>query len=160
MLNLQPQDSRRYFMLPQAPADAGYYVYGTPGAGAFHYAHPSMISVIMFVEREWAAIDHRQFGVGNISLADGPENKDHASHKNGLQVDIRPLRKDGAHAPVTWHQKDEYDQKATAKLIGIFFSHALVRKILFNDTSTHPSVQAWTNHDDHFHVAIKAEVIR
>ena len=31
---LQPQDSRHYFMLPQAPEDAGYYVYGTPAGGA------------------------------------------------------------------------------------------------------------------------------
>ncbi|MGJ7914411.1 hypothetical protein ACI48D_02885 [Massilia sp. LXY-6] len=26
---IQPKDRRGYFMLPQAPEDAGYYVYGT-----------------------------------------------------------------------------------------------------------------------------------
>ena len=31
MLEVQPKDSRGYFMLPQAPEGAGYYVYGTPG---------------------------------------------------------------------------------------------------------------------------------
>ncbi|MGK5025323.1 hypothetical protein [Janthinobacterium sp. RB2R34] len=28
MLELQPRDKRGYFMLPQAPEDSGYYVYG------------------------------------------------------------------------------------------------------------------------------------
>jgi hypothetical protein len=31
---MQPKDIRNFFMLPQAPEDAGYYVYGTPGNGA------------------------------------------------------------------------------------------------------------------------------
>ena len=105
MPGVQPQDSRRYFMLPQAPEDSGYYVYGTPGSGAFQYAHPSMMTVLMFVEREWAAIDNRKFGIGNISLAGGPENDDHASHTDGMQVDVRALRKDGLQLPVTWHQE-------------------------------------------------------
>lgn len=34
MLEIQPNDSRSYFMLPQAPEYAGYYVYGTPINGA------------------------------------------------------------------------------------------------------------------------------
>jgi len=105
---LQPRDSRRYFMLPQAPEEAGYYVYGTPAGGKFQYAHPSMMTVLLWVEREWAAVDSRKFGIGNISLADGLENE-HASHVNGLQVDVRALRKDGLQLPVTWHDH-EYDE--------------------------------------------------
>ena len=33
MLEVQPRDKRGFFILPQAPEDAGYYVYGTPGRG-------------------------------------------------------------------------------------------------------------------------------
>jgi hypothetical protein len=66
-------------MLPLAPEESGYYVYGTPDKGAFQYAHPSMMTVLLWVEREWAAIDTRKFGVGNISKAGGIENE-HASH--------------------------------------------------------------------------------
>lgn len=29
MADISPQDSRKFFMLPQAPEGAGYYVYGT-----------------------------------------------------------------------------------------------------------------------------------
>lgn len=156
MLEVQPKDSRGYFMLPQAPEEAGYYVYGTPGRGAFHYAHPSMMSMLLFVEREWASIDHRKFGIGNISLADGPDNEDHSSHVNGQQVDVRAIRKDGEHFPVTWQQA-AYDRDATAKLIHIFFSHPLTKTILFNDVTIHPGLKAWKGHDNHFHVDIRVE---
>jgi len=50
--------------------------------------------------------------------------------------------------------QSEYDPEATAKLIGIFFSHPLVKQILFNDTRI-AGVRRWVKHDDHFHVAIK-----
>jgi penicillin-insensitive murein endopeptidase len=30
-MGFQPKDGRGFFMLPQAPEGAGYYVYGTPG---------------------------------------------------------------------------------------------------------------------------------
>nr|WP_314541087.1 hypothetical protein [uncultured Massilia sp.] len=151
---IQPQDPRSYFMLPQAPEDAGYYIYGTPAGGAYQYAHPSMLTVLFWVEREWAATEKRKFGVGNISLYNGEKRtEEHRSHINGLQVDIRPLRKDGLQLPVTWKQS-EYDEEGTAKLIGIFFSHPLVKVILFNDSRI-PGVRHWDKHDDHFHVGLK-----
>jgi murein endopeptidase len=150
---VQPKDPRGYFMLPQAPEEAGYYIYGTPGQGAYQYAHPSMMTVLCWVEREWAAAEGRKFGIGNISLSNGERRtEEHRSHVNGLQVDIRPVRKDGLHLPVTW-KLSEYDAEATARLIGIFFSHPFVKKILFNDTRI-PGVKYWVKHDDHFHVAI------
>ncbi|MCS0589051.1 type VI secretion system tube protein TssD [Massilia norwichensis] len=80
-------------------------------------------------------------------------NMDHRSHINGLQVDVRPLRKDGLHLPVTWKQI-EYDGEATAKLIEIFFTHPFVKQVLFNDARI-PGVRHWDRHDDHFYVAIK-----
>lgn len=152
---IQPKDPRGYFMLPQAPEEAGYYIYGTPAGGAYQYAHPSMMSLIFWIEREWAATEKRKFGVGNISLYNGEKRtEEHRSHINGLQVDVRPVRKDGLHLPVTWKQQSEYDAEATEKLIGIFFSHPLVKQVLFNDTRI-PGVRRWDKHDDHFHVAIK-----
>jgi murein endopeptidase len=150
---LQPTDSRRFFMLPQAPEEAGYYVYGTPSGGKFQYAHPATLTLLFWVEREWAAVDTRKFGIGNISLADAAPTSEHSSHVNGLQVDIRAIRKDGLELPVTWHDA-QYDQEATGKLIGIFFSHPLVKKIMFNDTHADPRVRMWPHHDNHFHVEL------
>lgn len=155
MPGIQPRDSRGYFMLPQRPEGSGYYVYGTPAHGAGQYAHPAMLSLLFFVEREWQAIDHRRFGVGNISLADGTPYPRHESHKNGLQVDVRAIRRDGAESPVTIFQRDQYDAAATAKLVALFRLHPSVKTILFNDSDV-PGVKKWENHDDHFHVSIIA----
>ena len=48
---IQPRDNLGHFMLPQAPEEAGYYVYGNVGgiAGTGHlaqYAHPDLLTVI------------------------------------------------------------------------------------------------------------------
>jgi hypothetical protein len=152
---IQPQDSRHFFMVTQAPEDAGYYVYGTPPNGGGQYAHPAMMSMLMYIEREWAAIDSRQFGVGNISLSGGVPYAKHTTHRTGLEVDIRPLRKDGRHDPVFWYQHELYDHNATAKLIAMFHSYPGVQTILFNDTSI-PFVKPFRDHDHHFHAKLLA----
>jgi murein endopeptidase len=154
---IQPKDSRGYFMLPQAPEDAGYYVYGTPVHGAGQYGHPALLSVLFWVEREWQAIDNRKFGVGNISQAGGPAYPKHHSHMNGLQVDVRALRFDGQQLRVSRFEHDQYDHNATAKLIAIFMSHPSVKQVLFNDPDIH-GVTPWEGHDDHFHVDIRVAV--
>lgn len=159
MLELQPQDSRRYFMLPQAPEDSGYYVYGKlnnkPSRGAYQYATPSMITAILWVAREWQTMDDRRFGVGDISLAGGPKYKDHATHRSGLEVDIRPMRKDGKHEPVTWMDKANYDPKATEKLIELFYIYSPVILVYFNAPHI-PIVRSLKGHDNHFHVQLAA----
>jgi murein endopeptidase len=140
-------------MLPQAPEDAGYYVYGTPDQGGGQYAHPEMLTILFYIERQWQSIDCRKFGIGNISLAGGGKFKPHDSHKDGLQVDVRPLRKDGARVAVNYFQSG-YDKVATARLIGLFRAHPAVTKVYFNDLSI-PGVLPLANHDNHFHVAIR-----
>jgi penicillin-insensitive murein endopeptidase len=156
MLQVQQKDDRGFFVLPQAPEDAGYYTYGTPPNGAGQFGHPALFSVLFWVEREWQAMDARRFGIGNISLANGVKYKKHSSHKDGLQVDVRALRTDGQHAGVWW-QHAGYDHTATARLIAIFRSHPSVRTILFNDPEIH-GVTPWVDHDDHFHVNIRARI--
>ncbi|WGG48516.1 penicillin-insensitive murein endopeptidase [Rugamonas sp. DEMB1] len=150
MLEVQPKDSRGYFILPQAPEDAGYYVYGTPGGGAAQYAHPRMLTLIFAVEREWEAIDDRKFGVGNISMANGVKF-DHASHLSGLEVDIRPLRKDGRQVPVTYLD-DEYDLDATETLINLFRANAPGSLTIFFNDNRIVAATRLKKHDNHFHV--------
>jgi penicillin-insensitive murein endopeptidase len=154
-MQAQPQDSRSYFMLPQAPEGAGYYVYGTPARGEGQFAHPLMMTVLLFVEREWQTGDHRKFGIGNISLAGGGVFEPHDSHMDGLQVDVRPLRIDGAQVPVKYFQAG-YDRNATRRLIGLFQSHPLVKQVYFNDLDI-PGVKPLISHDNHFHVALRAK---
>lgn len=150
------QDSRGFFMLPQTPMDSGYYTYGKmdnkPDKGGYQYPHPVMMQAILRVSLEWQAVDKRRIGIGNISRADGFDDDDHGSHLNGLQVDVRPLRKDGLEMPATWTDR-QYDKEATARLIELFRTFSPVKSVLFNDTSI-PFVKWAKGHDDHFHVAL------
>ena len=96
---IQPKDSRGYYMLPQAPEDAGYYVYGNvhkvPGTGHLaRYAHPNLFTVIFQIEREWQNICDRKFGIGNISIDGGKQYDGHKTHQQGIEMDCRPVRKD------------------------------------------------------------------
>lgn len=153
MVNVQPKDSRGYFMLPQAPEGAGYYVYGTPGNGAGQYVNPSLMTILFAVEREWQLSDNRQFGVGNISLAGGGAFPGHGSHVKGLEVDVRPLRRDGRREGVRYFDT-EHDLVATAKLIAMFRSNTPGHmQIFFNDCRI-PGVRAREKHDNHFHFEI------
>lgn len=152
------QDKRGFFMLPQAPMDSGYYVYGDlyekPAKGAYQFAHPIMMTAILRVAREWMMMDGRRFGVGDISLAHGVRTPDHGGHKTGLNVDVRPLRKDGREEPVTWHQADLYDQDGTRRLIHLFRTFAPVVKVIFNDPGI-PCCSRAKKHDNHFHVDLR-----
>lgn len=152
MDNTKPKDSRGYFALPQAYEGGGYYVYGSPDKGRGQYAHPQLISALLEVARQWSRIDKRKFGVGNISLAGGDIFPGHRSHRSGLEVDIRPVRKDGNRLPCSILDS-QYDRDATATLIALFREHAKVQLVIFNDRSI-PGVSHASNHSDHFHVQI------
>lgn len=146
------QDSRGFFVLPQGYEGGGYYTYGTPGEGRGQYTHPATISLISLIAAMWAGIDERKFGIGNVSLADGVKPTDHSSHRSGLEVDIRPLRKDGRRlACPIWDS--QYDRAGTDKLIALFVKSPFVREILFND-KTIRGVKYAKDHDNHFHVAL------
>jgi penicillin-insensitive murein endopeptidase len=151
------QDTRGYFMLPQAPMDSGYYVYGDlhhkPAKGAYQYAHPLMMTVILRVALEWQAIDRRRIGIGDISLPNGVITPDHRSHIDGLQVDVRPLRKDGQEKRVCWWDA-EYDLAGTLKMVELFRTFAPVKKVLFNDGRV-PFTRPWPDHDHHMHIELR-----
>jgi len=150
MLEVQPKDSRTFFMLPQSPEGAGYYVYGTPGNGAAQYAHPAMMTLLFMVEREWALIEKRRFGIGNISIAGGG-GFGHKSHRKGLEVDVRPLRIDGHLLPVSYLSRD-YDFNATCILIELFRACAAYPLVIFFNDTRIPGTHPLADHDNHFHV--------
>jgi penicillin-insensitive murein endopeptidase len=163
---IQPKDSRSYFILPQTPEDAGYYVYGTlhyvPGTGAeAQYAHPNLLTVIFQIEREWQAICDRKFGIGNISIDGGKEYDKHKTHQKGIEMDCRPVRKDkltGQAARCSYQDKAVYDCGATIKLIRLFVQHPWVKLVYFNDPEVQKAVgrvSSCLGHNDHFHVELR-----
>ena len=96
---------------------------GRPNTGQLaQYAHPNLLTLIFSVERAWQAKDDRKFGIGNISIAGGFKYDDHGTHRKGIEMDIRPIRKDmmvGQAAHVTRFDA-AYDREATIQLICLF----------------------------------------
>ena len=136
MEEIASTDTRGFHMLLQGPEQVGYYTYGTPGGGAAQFAHPKLLSLICRVESLWQAEDGRKLGIGNISVAGGTKMRDHRSHRSGLDVDVRPLRRDRKNMRVTRFDK-LYDRDATAKLIGLFLDFGEVEIVYFNDLRIH-----------------------
>jgi murein endopeptidase len=120
----------------------------------------AVLSVIFSIEREWQAIDDRKFGIGNMSLAEG-RRYEHDSHQKGIEMDIRPVRKDkmtGQAARVSRFDA-AYDRDATIRLLGLFLGHPMVSKVFFNDDKVQQAlggrVRSMRGHDDHIHIEIR-----
>lgn len=77
MTEIPVKDNRGFFRLPQRPEQGGYgyYIYGTPGAGAGQFAHPRLLSLLSLIEHRWQGMDDRKIGFGNISLANGCQQR-------------------------------------------------------------------------------------
>ena len=147
----QQVDPCGFAQLPQNPKGGGYYSYGTPARGAGQYGIPGTIRLIEDVARQRNGVP---FGVGNISLAKGGRFDPHKSHRNGTDIDIRPLRSDGAGRPADWRQPG-YDRAATQALIDAFRASGQVRTIWFNDPAI-KGVRPYPKHNDHFHVSVRS----
>ncbi len=98
-------------------------------------------------------------GVGDISLQGGAEWPEdwHEGHRDGKNVDIRPLRKDGTNQRVRYDNEVTYDQAKTQELINEIEKDDNVCAIWFND----PDVEGDRieiksdprgKHDNHIHV--------
>jgi hypothetical protein len=165
VIPIQAKERRGYFMLPQAPEQAGYYVYGNLHgvAGTGHlaqFAHPNMLTYIFQIEREWQAMCDRKFGIGNISIDGGEAYDKHKTHRKGIEMDCRPVRKDfvtGQGARCTYRDKT-YDQEATIRLIRLFLTHPWTKIVYFNDGGVQKALGARVTsvpgHNDHFHVEL------
>ncbi|MGK5081061.1 hypothetical protein ACQ4W6_22555 [Janthinobacterium sp. HLX7-2] len=138
---------------PSGRRKLAYYAYGTPTRVAGQDAHPKWLSLLFMVEARWQGMDKRAIGFGNFSLADGAKFDPHEGHQSGLDIDVRPLRKDGAEASVSWSDT-QYDHDATTKLISLFLEYSIVKVIFFNDKEI-PRVIQRIHHDNHFHVTVK-----
>jgi peptidoglycan hydrolase-like protein with peptidoglycan-binding domain len=96
--------------------------------------------------------------LGDIGFEHGGDIPGHASHEVGLDMDIWPIRLDGAQCStgrITW-RSSQYDRAATRALVQAIRSTAPghVKLIFFNDPQLirEGLTQAYPNHDDHLHV--------
>lgn len=98
----------------------------------------------------------RQTGViaeiGNMSRYQGGKHNPHSSHKNGQQVDIRPLRHDGQTGTPLTFRDGVYSRAATQTLVNIIRADSPGVSILFNDPNVR-GVRKFAGHHNHLHVS-------
>lgn len=165
--------SDRWAQLPQDPerggGGSGYYTYGKMPRGMsgtkadYQWGEPRTMQVIQSVAGHLAnGPQFTPFGVGNISLADGRKTGEHASHKDGLGIDVRPARKDGmtGERAIVDYRHPDYDRAGTRRLLEGFIGTGQVKSIWFNDPELYNDpvlkkhVRPWDRHDNHFHVQL------
>ena len=100
---------------------------------------------------------HRTLVVNDVSLPQGGNTTDHKGHEAGLQVDIRPTRKDGGITGTT-HTADAYDRESMRALLQSIGTTPTVGAVFFNDPVLigEGLCAALAGHNDHAHVAVQA----
>jgi peptidoglycan hydrolase-like protein with peptidoglycan-binding domain len=140
----------------QLPASGtGFYSYAPASR---RYGIPETIRALQQISAAWAAAHPTgpRVGFGDISKQGGGPISGHKSHQNGVDVDIRLMRKDGKEEP-TVYQASNYSRPLTQELINLIRANGVLRVqyIFFNDPQAR-GVSKWPNHDNHLHVRFYA----
>lgn len=127
------------------------------------WASFAVIRCLESVGREWASSDLR-VNVGDLSLQPGGRFVPHGSHQNGLDLDVRYVRRDDENAPLDlrW-QSEHYDPIATRELMDTFIRRCPVQLIFVDTTAVDftnedlaaPVLIHAQGHSNHFHVRLK-----
>lgn len=117
-----------------------------------HWGKPEVVDALVRIGKLWGT-DRPAISIGHISRKNGGKFPPHNTHKNGDDVDIRPMRKDGKNASVTWRDA-QYSQSLTREMIEVIRDNAPIKSILFNDPILigERLCQAYPNHSNHLHV--------
>ena len=128
------------------------------GNGTANWGTGATIGQLEAAARTFAGTNQGRVPLGDIGFEHGGDIPGHASHEQGLDVDLWPIRTDDAQCTagrITW-QSGTYDRDATRRLVQAIRAAAPghVQLVFFNDpvlvgeglTTQYP------NHDNHLHV--------
>lgn len=138
-----PRSAAGYVQLPAA--GPGFGTYSPAGS---RWGTSTTIYGLLRIGQRWAGRGPRMM-VGDISLARGGKMPGHASHRRGVDVDVRPVRNDGGEGPVTY-QSAAYSAPLTYELLKLFRAELDLSVVYFNDRRA-PQVRKCKGHDNHFH---------
>jgi hypothetical protein len=141
------------------PASGPGFVTNNRGNDQFQFGQQSSIDAAEAVGAAWNELHpDKPFSIGQISKSGGGTMPPHKSHKLGVDIDVRPMRKDGANAPVEITQS-QYDRELTTELIDLWWRKAPVQNVFFNDqTVISAALSQFVNgHGNHFHVRLRAK---
>lgn len=100
--------------------------------------------------------------IGDISLRGGGRFPPHASHQNGLDIDLRYIRKDRQSRPLDLRfEPQAYDASATKRVIDTFLEVCPVRLIFIDSDRVQfpledPRIFHADGHSNHVHVRLEA----
>jgi penicillin-insensitive murein DD-endopeptidase len=122
-----------------------------------HWGKPEVIDSLVKIGKLWADKHDSAISVGQISRKLGGSFPPHHTHRDGDDVDIRPMRTDKQNLPTTW-KAPEYSRDLTREMIKTIRANAPIRSILFNDPALirEKICQAYLGHDNHLHVNFMA----
>jgi hypothetical protein len=143
----------------------GFYTYDPatqrpPGGAEREWGTSALVRQVIALGRWWAATHPKQprLGIGDLSRPHGGTFTGpvvgHASHQNGLDVDIRLVRRDGAEAAA---DPSTYDPVLNQLIVDHLVASGAQLVLVGPNTSLHgPSgvVMPWPAHDDHIHLRI------
>jgi hypothetical protein len=130
----------------------------SPGGLDRTWGTASLVREILDLGQWWARTHPARppLGIGDLSREPGGPFTGpvvgHQSHQNGLDVDIRLVRRDGAQAPAG---PDNYDRALTQAVVDRLVSRGATLVLIGPSLDLHgPSgiVMRWPAHDDHLHV--------
>jgi Putative peptidoglycan binding domain/Penicillin-insensitive murein endopeptidase len=120
----------------------------------FRFGRPEVLKAIESVATEWAKRypSGPRLGVGDLSLEQGGPTPDHASHQDGVDVDLSLVASTNEEIGLTW-TSPEYSRERTQELVDLLWNNSQTRVsiILFNDPQV-KNVEPWAGHDNHLHV--------
>ena len=129
----------------------GFRTYSPAGQ---QFGTASVISELRASSAEWSNRGGSPVNIGDVSKPGGGDMAAHQSHEQGRQVDIRPFRRDGSNAPVTW-QSRAYDREQTRNYVAFMKDRNPGMTVLFNDPVLvrEGLTQKHEGHDNHMHLS-------
>lgn len=139
----------------------GFYTYNPntqeyPNAPERRYGTAALVRDVIALGKWWRASypDDGRLGIGDLAFHTGGSLDNHASHENGLDVDIRLPRRDGLERG---SDPSTYSRERTQAIVDYLTARGHVQYIFYgpnlNIRGGGP-VMVWPNHDDHLHVRI------
>lgn len=131
----------------------GFVTFNRGTGGANQYGLASTIEAILRVTKAWSL---PLMSIGHISRKGGGPFPPHKSHRTGLDVDVRPIRRDRKNLSVTITDKN-CDSKMTKNMAEHWWHYAPVQLILFND----PEIikvglsRPYPGHTNHLHIRLR-----
>ena len=127
------------------------------GNGPANWGTSAAVGQLEAAARRVVDAGHGRVGVGDLGFEHGGDIPGHMSHEQGLDIDLRPMRRDEAQCAwgTTW-RLGSYDRAATRALVQAIRATAPghVQLIYFNDPELiADGLTTWyAGHDDHLHV--------